>query len=68
MQISLYVFYIFNTRLFKYILIVYNIVNKIKTIALFFDGLDEKEMQVLKHWIGNLVEDRLAKEGVKCFL
>lgn len=39
--------------------------DRIKTIALFFDGLDEKELQVLKHWIENSVEDRLAKEAVK---
>jgi predicted transposase/invertase (TIGR01784 family) len=32
---------------------------------LFFDSLDEKEMQVLKHWIENSVEDRLANEAVK---
>jgi predicted transposase/invertase (TIGR01784 family) len=39
--------------------------DRIKTIALFFDSLDEKEMQVLKHWIENSVEDRLANEAVK---
>jgi hypothetical protein len=39
--------------------------DRIKTIALFFDSLNEKEMQVLKHWIENSVEDRFAKEAVK---
>jgi hypothetical protein len=39
--------------------------DRIKTIALFFDSLNEKELQVLKHWIENSVEDRLAKEAVK---
>ena len=37
----------------------------IMAIALFFDSLNEKEIQVLKHWIENSVEDRLAKEAVK---
>jgi len=39
--------------------------DRIKTIALFFDILNEKEMQVLKHWIENSVEDRLSKEAIK---
>ena len=39
--------------------------DRIKTIALFFDMLNEKELQVLKHWIENSVEDRLSKEAVK---
>ncbi|MCH5138552.1 transposase, partial [Clostridiaceae bacterium UIB06] len=39
--------------------------DRIKTIALFFDSLNEKKLQVLKHWIENSVEDRLAKEAVK---
>ena len=39
--------------------------DRIKTVALFFDSLNEKEMQVLKHWIENSVEDRFAKEAVK---
>jgi hypothetical protein len=39
--------------------------DRIKTIALFFNSLNEKEIQVLKHWIENSVEDRIAKEAVK---
>ena len=39
--------------------------DRIKTIALFFNSLNEKELQVLKHWIENSVEARLAKEAVK---
>lgn len=39
--------------------------DRIMAIALFFDSLNEKEIQVLKHWIENSVEDRLAKEAVK---
>lgn len=39
--------------------------DRIKTIALFFDSLDEKKLQVLKHWLENSVEDRLAKEAIK---
>jgi hypothetical protein len=35
-----------------------------KTIALFFDSLNEEKLQVLKHWIENSVEDRLVKEVV----
>jgi hypothetical protein len=38
---------------------------RIKAIALFFDGLSEKELQVLKHWIKNSIEDKLAEEAVK---
>jgi predicted transposase/invertase (TIGR01784 family) len=37
---------------------------RIKAIALFFSALNEKELQVLKHWIKNSVEDRLAEEAI----
>ena len=36
--------------------------NRIKAIVLFFDKLTPKEMQVLKHWIKNSVEEGLAEE------
>lgn len=38
---------------------------RIKAIALFFNGLNEKELQALKHWIKNSVEDRLAEKLLK---
>ncbi|MEG2917845.1 MAG: Rpn family recombination-promoting nuclease/putative transposase [Clostridium sp.] len=43
----------------------YEFLQRIKAIALFFDGLNQKEMQVLKHWIKNTVEDRLADKATK---
>ena len=38
--------------------------NRIKDIALFFDSLSDKELQVLKHWIKNSIEETLAKTAV----
>lgn len=38
--------------------------NRIKDIALFFDSLTDKELQALKHWIKNSIEDRLAETAV----
>ena len=38
--------------------------NRIKDIALFFDSLTDKELQVLKHWIKNSIEDRLAETAI----
>ena len=38
---------------------------RIKAIALFFNGLSEKELQALKHWIKNSVEDRLAEKAIE---
>ena len=37
--------------------------NRIKDIALFFDSLSDKELQ-LKHWIKNSIEETLAKTAV----
>ncbi len=39
--------------------------NRIKSIALFFSNLNEKERMVLKHWIGNTIEDDIAEEAKK---
>lgn len=38
---------------------------RIKAIALFFNGLNEKELQALKHWIKNSVEERLAETAIE---
>lgn len=38
---------------------------RIKAIALFFDNLSEKEKMVLKHWLKNTVEERIANEAAK---
>ncbi|MPQ43547.1 Rpn family recombination-promoting nuclease/putative transposase [Clostridium tarantellae] len=38
---------------------------RIKSITLFFNNLNEKEMQVLKHWIKNSIEMPLADEAIK---
>lgn len=38
---------------------------RIKAIALFFNNLNEKEIQVLKHWIENSVQEELAEEAIK---
>lgn len=32
--------------------------NRIKDIALFFDSLSDKELQVLKHWIKNSISSK----------
>ncbi|MGL5650030.1 MAG: Rpn family recombination-promoting nuclease/putative transposase [Clostridium sp.] len=39
--------------------------NRIKEIALFFDGLSEEELKAIKHWIKNTTEDKLAKTATK---
>lgn len=39
--------------------------DRIKDIVLFFDSLSDKELQVLKHWIKNSVEDKLAETAVE---
>lgn len=38
--------------------------DRIKTIALFFDNLSEKEKQVLKHWLKNTVEQEIADKAI----
>lgn len=38
---------------------------RIKDIALMFDGLTDKELQVLKHWIKNSVEEKLAIKAIE---
>ncbi|MGL5647062.1 MAG: Rpn family recombination-promoting nuclease/putative transposase [Clostridium sp.] len=37
--------------------------NRIKDIALFFDGLSEEELKAIKHWIKNTTEERLANNA-----
>lgn len=39
--------------------------NRIKDIALFFDGLSEEELKAIKHWIKNTTEERLAKTATE---
>lgn len=36
-----------------------------KEISKSYVSLNEKELQVLKHWVENSIEDRLAKEAIK---
>lgn len=38
---------------------------RIKAIALFFDNLSEKEKMVIKHWLKNTVEEKVANEAAK---
>lgn len=39
--------------------------NRIKQIALFFDGISKEEMLAIKHWIRNTVQDDLANTAIK---
>ncbi|WP_040328124.1 hypothetical protein [Clostridium ihumii] len=36
---------------------------RVKTIALFFDKLTKEELKAIKHWIKNTTEDRLAEKA-----
>ena len=36
---------------------------RVKTIALFFDKLTNEELKAIKHWIKNTTEDRLAEKA-----
>lgn len=38
---------------------------RVKSIALFFDGLSEEELKAIKHWIKNTTEERLAKQATE---
>ncbi|MGL4873275.1 MAG: Rpn family recombination-promoting nuclease/putative transposase [Clostridium sp.] len=39
--------------------------NRIKDIALFFDGLSEEELKAIKNWIKNTTEEKLAKTATE---
>jgi predicted transposase/invertase (TIGR01784 family) len=39
--------------------------NRVKEIALFFDGLTDEELKAIKHWIKNTTEERLAEKATK---
>ncbi|MGG7164617.1 hypothetical protein [Clostridium ihumii] len=36
---------------------------RVKTLALFFDKLTKEELKAIKHWIKNTTEDRLAEKA-----
>ncbi|MPQ43234.1 Rpn family recombination-promoting nuclease/putative transposase [Clostridium tarantellae] len=42
----------------------YEYLQRIKSIALFFNTLNPKDIQILKHWIKNSIEDNLAKKAI----
>ena len=37
--------------------------DRVKAIALFFDGLTDEELKAIKHWIKNTTEERLAQKA-----
>jgi Uncharacterized conserved protein len=39
--------------------------DRVKEIALFFDGLTDEELKAIKHWIKNTTEERLAEKATK---
>lgn len=39
--------------------------DRVKAIALFFDGLSGEELKAIKHWIKNTTEERLAKQATE---
>lgn len=38
---------------------------RVKSIAIFFDGLSDEELKAIKHWIKNTTEDTLAKQATE---
>lgn len=39
--------------------------DRVKAIALFFDGLSNEELKAIKHWIKNTTEERLAVKATE---
>lgn len=39
--------------------------DRVKEIALFFDGLNDEELKAIKHWIKNTTETRLAEKATQ---